>query len=528
METVPWWKTAVIYQIYPRSFMDASGDGVGDLRGIRSKLDYLSWLGVDAIWISPFYPSPMADFGYDISNYEAVDPLFGTLEDFDALLADVHGRGIKLILDFVPNHTSDQHPWFLQSRADRTSPTRDWYIWRDGKSGGPPNNWLSMFGGSAWEYDPVTDQYYYHAFLKEQPDLNWANEAVVEAMLGAMRFWLERGIDGFRVDVMWHLAKDPQFRDEPANPAWRVGDDPYARLEHLYSCDQPGVHPIVRRMRETLAAFGDKVLIGEIYLSLDHVITYYGSDGKSGAHLPFNFQLLTTPWRASELVALIEEYERLLPAGAWPNWVLGNHDRMRLATRVGPDQARVAAMLLLTLRGTPTLYYGDELGLEDVPIPPHSVQDPWEKNVPGLGLGRDPVRTPMPWSAAPQGGFSTAAPWLPLNGDYAARNVAALQDEKGGLLSLYRTLLGLRKVHPALNRGEICDVRSLGDVLIYERRDGADRFTIALNLSPVPTPALAIHGWVVLSTTMDTARATAISSIALAPNEGVIIRHVAF
>lgn len=351
----PWWEDAVIYQIYPRSFMDSSGDGIGDLNGIASRLGYLAALGIDAIWISPFYRSPMVDFGYDICDYTAVDPRFGALEDFDNLMREAHARGLRVILDFVPNHTSDRHPWFLQSRESRENPLRDWYIWRNGKDGGPPNNWLSMFGGSAWSYDPQTEQYYYHAFLKEQPDLNWANPEVVAAMHDVLRFWLKRGVDGFRVDVLWHLAKDELFRDEPDNPRWREGDDPYARLDHVYSCDQPGIQPIAHALRSTLSEFGDKVLIGELYLPMNRVVAYYGPDGTSGIHLPFNFHLLTTPWRAPAIADLIGAYEQLLPQGAWPNWVFANHDRMRIASRIGQRQARVAAMLLLTLRGTPTL-----------------------------------------------------------------------------------------------------------------------------------------------------------------------------
>lgn len=527
MATRAWWQDAVIYQIYPRSFMDSSGDGIGDLKGIAQKLDYLAWLGIGTIWISPFYTSPMVDFGYDISNYRDVDPVFGTLGDFDALLEAVHAKGMKLILDFVPNHTSDQHPWFREARASCTSPKRDWYIWRDGKGSAPPNNWLSMFGGSAWEYDPSTDQYYYHAFLKEQPDLNWANPAVVAEMLDTLRFWFERGIDGVRIDVIWQLAKDAQFRDEPLNPAWQAGDDPYHRLDHIHSCDQPEVHALIRQMRSALAPFGEKLLIGEVYLPLPRVVAYYGADGRSGLNLPFNFHLLTTPWTASAIADLICRYEALLPPGAWPNWVLGNHDRTRLASRIGKAQARVAAMLLLTLRGTPTLYYGDELGLEDVTIPPALVQDPWEKNVPGLGLGRDPVRTPMPWTPDTAGGFTTGTPWLPLNGDVAACNVETERSDPRSLLNLYHQLLALRRAHPALSAGEVHHVRAEGDVLVFERHEAAERLTIALNLSGAPA-TLPLHGWVLLSTAERSPGPDAVSSLTLAPNEGVILRHIAF
>jgi alpha-glucosidase len=393
MTSPSWWQTGVVYQIYPRSFLDRNGDGIGDLRGITARLDYLVDLGVDAIWICPIFASPMADFGYDISNYNSIDPLFGTMPDFDALINAAHDRGLKVILDFVPNHTSDQHPWFQQSRASRDNPRRDWYIWRDPPQPGvPPNNWLSEFGGRAWEFDELTGQFYYHAFLARQPDLNWRNPAVRSAMHEVMRFWLRKGVDGFRVDVIWHLVKDDQYRDNPINPQFRVGDPPNRRLLPLYTTDRPEVHDLIAAMRRVIDEFDDRVLIGEIYLPIERLIAYYGRD-LSGVHLPFNFSLIGARWQAQSIAKLIDRYEAALPPGGWPNWVLGNHDRPRIASRVGPDQARVAAMLLLTLRGTPTIYYGDEIGMQQVPIPIEQIRDPLEKNVPGQGLGRDGART---------------------------------------------------------------------------------------------------------------------------------------
>jgi alpha-glucosidase len=394
-----WWKTAVIYQIYPRSFQDSNGDGIGDLNGIRRGLAYLSALGVDAIWISPFYPSPMADFGYDVADYCDVDPLFGTLPDCQRLIAKAHALGLKVILDFVPNHTSDQHPWFIESRSSRQSPKRDWYIWRNARpGGGPPNNWVSHFGGSAWEWDEASGQYYYHAYLKEQPDLNWRNPEVRSAMYDVLRFWLELGVDGFRVDVIWHLMKDAEFRDNLPNLDYRQGRPEIDRWLPIHSADQSQVHEVIEEMRAVIDAYPHRVLIGEIYLPLDRLMQYYGRDLK-GAHLPFNFQLLQAPWKADAIARLVEDYEAALPDGAWPNWVLGNHDRPRIATRVGPEQAKVAAVLLLTLRGTPTLYYGDEIGVADVPIPPDQIRDPWALREPGIGAGRDAVRTPMQWGS---------------------------------------------------------------------------------------------------------------------------------
>jgi alpha-glucosidase len=315
MPETPWWKRGIVYQIYPRSFQDSNGDGIGDLKGIRQRLDYLAWLGVDAIWISPIYTSPMADFGYDVADYCGIDPIFGTIEDFDRLVEDAHARGLKLILDFVPNHTSDRHPWFAESRSSRTDPKRDWYIWRDAApDGSPPNNWISNFGGPAWEWDEATGQYYHHAFLKEQPDLNWRNPEVRSAMYDALRFWLDRGVDGFRVDVIWHLIKDAAFRDNPPNPAYQPNQAEINRFLQVHSADQPEVHEVVSEMRRVLEEYPERVLIGEIYLPLERLVAYYGQD-LAGAHLPFNFQLIHTAWNAREIAALIDEYEAAVPAG---------------------------------------------------------------------------------------------------------------------------------------------------------------------------------------------------------------------
>ena len=484
--TDAWWKSAVLYQIYPRSFQDTDGDGVGDLKGIRRRLPHLTELGADALWLSPIFTSPMADFGYDVADYTAIDPLFGSMADFDALLADAHARGLKVILDFVPNHSSDQHPWFKQSRSSRDNPKRDWYIWRDpAPDGGPPNNWLSEFGGRAWEYDAGTGQYYYHAFLKQQPDLNWRNPEVVAAMHDVLRFWLKRGVDGFRLDAIWHLIKDDQFRDNPDNPDFRPGDQPLRALLPLYSGDRPEVHDALRGMRKVIDEFPDRLMIGELYLPFERLMAYYGRD-LAGAHLPFNFALLSAPWQARDVAALIEEYEAALPAGAWPNWVLGNHDRPRVASRVGERQARVAAMLLLTLRGTPTLYYGDEIGLPQVAIPPERVQDPFEKNVPGLGLGRDGCRTPMQWDASPQAGFSSAEPWLPLTDDFARRNVARERDDPASIYNLYRRLTAIRRTHAALSTGGYRPLAAEGDVLAFLREGEGERFLIVLNFGAAP------------------------------------------
>jgi alpha-glucosidase len=526
-DTHLWWQRGIIYQIYPRSFMDSNGDGVGDLPGITSRLDYLAWLGVDAIWISPIYPSPMADFGYDIADYTDIHPLFGTLADFDQLLAEAKRRGLKVILDYVPNHTSDQHPWFRESRASRDNPRRDWYIWRDpAPDGGPPNNWRSHFGGSAWEWDATTGQYYLHSFLKEQPDLNWRNPEVQAAMLDVLRFWLDRGVDGFRVDVIWLLIKDDLFRDNPPNPDYQPGQRSSSALIPLYTADRPEVHDIIALMRRLVDQYGERVLIGEIYLPVERLVAYYGKDGM-GCHLPFNFQLILAPWNARHIAGLIDAYEAALPPGGWPNWVLGNHDNHRIASRVGAAQARVAAMLLLTLHGTPTIYYGDEIGMHDVEIPPGLVQDPFEKNEPGIGVGRDPERTPMQWDSGPNAGFTTGTPWLPIADDYRTINVAVERDDPTSMLTLYRRLIALRGATPALEVGAYAPVAASGDVLAYLRKGAGRRFLVALNLGQhlqtFDMGGLEAHGRIVLSSGLDREGEEVIGTFALRGDEGVIV-----
>jgi alpha-glucosidase len=519
-----WWQSGVVYQIYPRSFQDSDGDGVGDLRGIVSRLDYLVWLGVDALWLSPIFRSPMADFGYDVADYRDVDPIFGTIADLDDLVTEAHGRGLRVLLDFVPNHTSDQHPWFLESRSSRNNPKRDWYMWADpAPGGGPPNNWLSMFGGPGWEFDAATGQYYYHAFLKEQPDLNWRNPAVREAMYDVLRFWLDRGIDGFRVDVMWHMIKDDQLRDNPPDPDWNPSERRnYDRLLPIHSSDRPEVLDVVAEMRAVVDEYDERVLIGEIYLPIERLVAYYGSSrARLGAHLPFNFQLLDLPWRADAIGPAIASYEGLLPAHAWPNWVVGNHDRPRIASRVGPEQARVAAMLLLTLRGTPTMYNGDELGMTDVDIPPELQQDPARYD--GAERGRDPQRTPMPWTADAAGGFTTGTPWLPLGADVAERNVESQRRNPRSMLNLYRRLLALRRAEPALAVGAWAPLPSPPNVVAYERSVPGRRLVVALNLGGgdeiVDLDATPRE---VLISTHE--RAVLVGGrVALAPNEGVVL-----
>jgi alpha-glucosidase len=521
-----WWQRGVVYQVYPRSFQDSDGDGVGDLPGLLARLDHLVDLGVDAVWVSPVYPSPMADFGYDVADHVGIDPVFGTLGDMDRLIEGAHARGLRVVLDYVPNHTSDRHPWFLASRSSRGDPRRDWYVWRDpAPGGGPPSNWLSEFGGGAWTLDPGTGQYYYHAYLPEQPDLNWRNAEVRAAMLDVLRFWLARGVDGFRVDAIHHLFEDEGLRDNPPNPDWRPGMSPARSLLRARTMDLPEVQEAVASMRRTAGEFGpDRLLIGEAYLPIERLMAYYGTD-LSGFHLPFNFHLMSTPWDPASVAGLVAAYEAALPPGGWPNWVLGNHDRPRVASRLGQGQARVAAMLLLTLRGTPTLYQGDEIGMEDVPIPPELVRDPWERNVPGLGLGRDPVRVPIPWDAGPGAGFTTGRPWLPLPPDRAARNVAAQAADPRSTLALHRALLRLRRSEPALSVGDHAPVLAEGDVLAYERRAPGGRFLVALNMGGRPRePAgLPAGGRVLASTHMDRAGEATGDAVRLRADEGLVI-----
>lgn len=519
-----WWQTGIVYQVYPRSYQDTNGDGVGDLRGIESRLDYLKWLGVEAIWVSPCFRSPMKDFGYDVEDYRDIDPLFGTMADLDSLLTATHTRGMKLILDFVPNHTSDQHPWFIESRSSRDNPKRDWYIWKDAKpGGGPPNNWLANFGGIGWTWDEETQQYYFHSFLVEQPDLNWRNPEVQKAMMDVLRFWLDKGVDGFRVDVMNSMIKDAEFRDNPPNPLWKSGDHPYRRLIPDYSQDRPEVQGIVAMMRSVFDQYEARVLVGEIYLPIKRLVAYYGQNG-DGAHLPFNFQLVTKRWDARIIAAAIDKYEAALPPGAWPNWVLGNHDRSRVASRVGSEQARVAAMLLLSLRGTPTMYQGDELGMQDVAIPTDRVVDP-----PGvtLGEGRDPERTPMQWDASPNGGFSTAEPWLPVDANYKTQNVAFERDDPKSFLSLYRRLIDLRRCEPALAVGSYRLIPAEGDILTYIREHDGDRFLAALNFGHKRQPVTLDpehRGRIALSTHLDRDDEETNGTLELRPDEGVLVR----
>ena len=529
MSSFAWWQRGVFYEVYPRSFKDGNGDGVGDLNGLIEKLDYLRWLGVDAVWLTPVFSSPMVDFGYDISDYCHIDPVFGDISALDTLVTQAHARQLRIVLDFVPNHTSDEHPWFLESRASRGSPKRNWYLWRDpAPDGGPPNNWVSEFGGSGWEWDEATGQYYYHAFARQQPDLNWRNPDVRAAMQAVLRFWLDRGVDGFRLDAVARLIKDDRFRDNPDGAATPLvnGVRRPDLTRSLYSRNLPEVHDVLAELRRLTDAYDDRVLIGETYLPVQDLMAYYGRN-LGGLHLPMNFHLMLRPWTADSVATLVQEYEDALPRGAWPSWVLGNHDNSRLATRLGLEQARVAAMLLLTLRGTPVLYYGDEIGMEDGEIPPDRVVDVWERNMPGQGLGRDPARTPMQWDGGEQGGFTTGEPWLPVSPNTSDVNVEAEAADPLSTLTLYRRLLALRRAEPALAIGAWRSLGVQGGAFIYLREAEHRRLMIALNMTDEPHALLLQQplgaGRILISTHLDRDGEEVGDELDLRADEGVIL-----
>jgi alpha-glucosidase len=472
----PWWQTAVFYQIYPRSFASRRHRATGDLAGIEAHLDHVQWLGVDAVWLSPFYPSPMPDFGYDVSDYCGVDPLFGDLGDFDRLLAACHERGLKLLVDLVPNHTSDQHPWFKAARSSRDDPKRSWYVWRDGTPDVPPNNWRAAFhpDAPAWTWDEATGQWYLHLFLPEQPDLNWENPEVVDAIHDVMRFWLDRGVDGFRVDVVHGIGKDPLLPDDPPE----VGGLPHATVN-----DTQRTHELIRGLRTVVDAYsGDRLLLGEVYLlSTERVATYYGAGDE--LHLAFNFPPLYTPWDAVRWRRSVDvTVEYIDGRGAWPTWVLSNHDNPRHRTRYGSeDRARSALFLLLGLRGSPVLYAGEELGLEDAVVPPSRVVDPG---------GRDGCRAPIPWTGEPDHGWGVEDAWLPWPPLSDSRNVADLLVDGGSILHLYRRLLAARRASAALRLGDFAwvdgfdpaDAASVGGVLAWRRSTDSESRIVAVNM----------------------------------------------
>lgn len=522
MKEPKWWQTAVFYQIYPRSFADGNGDGIGDLGGIIARLDYLVKLGIDALWLSPHYPSPQFDCGYDVADYTGVDPEYGTLETFQRFLDEAHARGLRVVLDLVLNHTSDQHPWFQESRRSRDDPKRDWYIWRDGVDGGPPNNWSAAFDNSAWTYDPANDQWYYHFFFAEQPDLNWRNSDVKQAMFDAVRFWLDIGVDGFRLDAIGTLFEDPDLPDHQAEidmtelfcrniAAYPDLPDPQTnaylalqrQLMNAYQVDQPGIHELLQELRTVIDEYEDRLLVGEI-----DEIAYYG-DGTNELHMVFNFPLMRTDRLSPNWIRENQE-ERLaaLPPTAWPCNTLNNHDAPRVHSRYGDGQhddqlARLSLALMLTLKGTPFLYNGEEIGMRDYQL--ESIEQfrdnlgiwLYHMGVNEMGLDsqaafsmvqtitRDKCRTPMQWSDDSNAGFSPAGvgTWLPVNPNYAQGvNVADQNDDPDSLLNFYRRLLAVRKATPALIAGDYQAVHPQAeDYLAFLRRTTGQTCLVLLN-----------------------------------------------
>jgi alpha-glucosidase len=525
MTTRSWWRDAVFYEVYPRSFRDSNGDGNGDLPGLISGLDHLEKLGVDALWLTPIYRSPMRDNGYDVADHRDIDPLYGTLADLDRLVAALRARGMRLVLDFVANHTSDEHPWFAESRSSRASPRRDWYIWRDpAADGGPPNNWLSHFGGPAWTLDAATGQYYAHSFLPCQPDLDWSNPRVRAAMLDILAFWLDRGADGFRVDALGQIAKHPALADDPPHPDWRPGDPEWKSVLRVNSADRPELAAHVREMRATLARSPrDPVLMGETYAPAASLARLYGDD-MGGMQLPTNMNLIVTPWTPRGIATTLGETLRLLPNEAAINWVVGNHDRPRAATRLGADQARVAMLLLLTLRGAPTIYQGDELGLEDVPVPPDAGRD--TSASPRLRVAsRDPERTPLPWRDGPGAGFTTGRPWLPLGPEAGRRSIARQDGDPGSMLALTRALLALRRREPAFRVGAQTMLDVGPDAVAYGRTWNGRQWIVAFNPSAARAAPLArpLGGPLALSLRDLNAAGRETRMVELPPGEGVIL-----
>jgi alpha-glucosidase len=493
----PWWRGATIYQIYPRSFLDTNGDGIGDLPGILAKLDYVASLGVEAIWISPFFKSPMADFGYDIADYRAVDPIFGTLADFDRVVAKAHGLGLKVMIDQVLSHTSDQHAWFEESRQSRDNPKADWYVWANARADGtPPNNWLSIFGGVAWQWEPRRGQYYLHNFLAQQPDLNFHNPDVQRASLDSLRFWLERGVDGLRLDAINFCFHDAQLRDNPVRPVQQrkatgfKADNPYGYQWHRYNNTQPEMLPFLERLRQLLDEFPDVVSLGEIS-SDDSTATVAEYTLPGRLHMAYSFELLSSESSPQHIRTTVENLQQRAPE-SWPCWTISNHDVERVVSRWGritpqlPHFATQLTALVCSLRGSVCVFQGEELGLGEADLPYESLRDPYGIAFWPAFKGRDGCRTPMPWDASPQAGFSTGAPWLPVPAQHRAVSVAAQERDASSALQGFRRLLAWRLQHPLLITGEIEFLAATDAVLAFRRFDHSNSMLIAFNLSHAP------------------------------------------
>jgi len=554
-----WWKKAVFYQIYPRSFYDTMGNGIGDLQGIIDKLDYLNdgtpnSLMVDAIWLCPFYVSPDMDFGYDIADYCKIDSCYGNLIDFDRLLAEAHRRKIRVIIDLVLNHTSDQHKWFIESRSSRDNPKRDWYVWRDGRGSRnrPPNNWKNNFFGSAWAWDEKTGQYYLHSFLKEQPDLNWFNPDVRKAMFKAVRFWLDRGVDGFRLDVAHCYCQDELFRDNPSifhrirrvssNRFW---DRPFVvnlfqmlelpeLQDKIYSRHHPETHNVLKEFRQVLDQYPQKTSVGEVNSEDSAIVAaYYGSDNDE-LHMNFYFALAQCRWKAGAFRRAVEKWEQSLPKSAWPAYTFSNHDIMRAISHYGRkgqevQRARLLAMLLLTLRGTPFIYYGEEIGMKEAKLKRSEIKDPVGLKWYPLYQGRDGCRTPMQWTAGRNAGFTEAEPWLPVGPEVDQRNVATQDQDPASLLNFYRLMLNLRRSNSALQLGTYASVVEgvPADCYFFKRELDGKCFLVALNFSngrrETDFRRLANNAVLILSTNPARQTGSSIDKMTLDPHESCIL-----
>ncbi len=532
MKKNPWWKTGTVYQIYPRSFFDSNKDGVGDIRGIIEKLDYLHWLGIDAVWISPVNTSPMYDFGYDISNYRDIDPVYGNLKDFDRFISESHKLGIKIIMDLVINHSSHLHQWFAESRSSRVNPKRDWYIWRDGNGEKPPNNWKSAFGGSAWEWDDTTGQYYLHSFLKEQPDFNWRNVELKNAVFEDVRFWLDRGVDGFRLDVVNWYVKDKKFRNNPFTVK------PLDPEKHKYDRNRPETHDIIKELRTLVDSYDDRVCVGEVFSLMPgnpELSASFLGNGEDELHLAFDFSIMYRLWSARQFYRSLKRWYKAIPEKGWPCNVLSNHDQPRGRSRyMGKEacdaRARVAAVFLLTLRGTPFLYYGEEIGMSNTKLARSEIVDPLGKKFWPIYKGRDVSRTPMQWDQSDYAGFSTVRPWLPVNSDYEKVNAAAQMKDRYSILNLYRKLISLRKKNKALTLGEwIPVVKGKNNVFAYFRIYNDETIFVALNFSSAPRKIKAGNRgqWrVILSTHRTKFEHFTELNFILLPNEATIIKKI--
>jgi alpha-glucosidase len=514
-----WWRGGIVYEIYPRSFRDSNGDGIGDLKGITAQLSYVAELGVDAIWITPFFKSPMADFGYDVADYRQIDPIFGTLDDFLALVAEAHRLGLKVLVDYVISHTSDQHPWFVESRKDRDNPKADWYVWTDRKADGtPPNNWLSVFGGPSWQWDTRRRQYFLHNFLVQQPDLNVHNPEVQEAILGEMRFWLEHGVDGFRLDALNFAMHDRELRDNPASQHPEASEqplsNPYAYQRHVYDKSRPELPVFLKRIRALLNEFGATTSLAEIGDDADITLTLMNkySGGNDLIHMSYGFDFLTTVFTPEHFAKTIRAYQAGA-ADSWPCWAFSNHDVRRHASRwTRPGQsmtavARLAAAVLLSLRGSICLYQGEELGLPEADIAFEDLQDPAGKTFWPDYKGRDGCRTPFPWDGAKENaGFGTGKPWLPMSPQHAALGVAQQVGDSGGVLAFYRAAIAARKADPAMMVGDMEVVEAGAQVLKLLRRHGNESIMCAFNFADVPVAVELGQGEVLLGDGRSSAR----------------------